>query len=158
MTDKASNSTCTPRIWPPDFQTVRQTCSQETPESMIHTCWLRIGTYSTPGYRVPQYLLRAWSTRNRHRTSSEASWIETVSGSCELRNGCNGDCSGGTKPSKEKNVLSVQVHIFHTTYNEILSTFYEILHLVDGIVTWRQVVHDRDGWKGATREALTLLG
>lgn len=123
-----------------------QTSSQEILESTIHTCWLRIGTYSTPGYRVPQYLLRAWSTRNRHRTSSEASWIETVSGSCELRNGCNGDCSGGTTPSKEKNALSVQVYIFHTTYSEILSTFYEIPHLVDGIATWRQAAIDRDGW------------
>jgi hypothetical protein len=59
---------------------------------------------------------------------------------------------------KKKNALSVQVHIFHITYSEILSTFYENPHLEDGIVTWRQAVQDRDGWKGATREALTLLG
>lgn len=59
---------------------------------------------------------------------------------------------------KKKNALSVQVHIFYTTYSEILSTFYEIPHLVDGIVTWTQAAKDRDGWKGATRKALTLLG
>jgi hypothetical protein len=27
-----------------------------------------------------------------------------------------------------------------------------------GIVTWRQVVLDRDGWRGATGEVLILLG
>jgi hypothetical protein len=27
-----------------------------------------------------------------------------------------------------------------------------------GIVNWRQVAQDRDGWRRATREALILLG
>jgi hypothetical protein len=27
-----------------------------------------------------------------------------------------------------------------------------------GIVIWRKVVHDRDGWRRATRKALILLG
>lgn len=44
---------------------------------------------------------------------------------------------------KKKKALSVQVYIFHTIYSEILSTFYEIPHLMDGIATWRQAAQEQ---------------
>lgn len=59
------------------------------------------------GYNVLQYIFKAFNIRKRHSTSSEASCIVTLSGSCVVRKGDNGDCAAGVIPSESQQQICI---------------------------------------------------